>query len=192
MATTPSRIFVNGMARVYIGPVGTAAPTDPTTTTYTGLVEVGLFTENSLTFTTNPNFNEVRSHQSDYPTRTIQTTDDATISVELQEWDSTNFVHAFGGGAVVSVSDGPPEIFKYSPPALGSREEVMVAVRCQDGDRVYTLIIPRATQVQGLNANLAKGNAATLPLQLKVLGGSGGDAWYWLIADDNAGAWVET
>lgn len=185
MATTPDRIFVNGSAHVFLGEVGTPAPTDPAGPFDAGLVEVGLFTEDSLNFSTEPNFEEVRSHQSDYPTRRMQTSDDATIAVDLQEWSGENFTSAYGGGQVTETGPGT-NIFKYSPPTLGARQEKMCVVQCIDGDKYATLVVPRCIQVEGVEQDLGKGSEALLPLRLSILGSGEGDAWYWLMSDETA------
>lgn len=187
MATTPERIFVNGDAHVYIGPTNTAAPTRPTGP-FTGLTEVGLFTDDSLRFTTNPNFETVTSHQSNYPTRRMQTSDEATLEVDLQEWSADNFAAAFGGGTVAETA--VPGIFKYAPPPIGARPERMVVVRCIDGIKNYALVIPRVMQVEGIEQDLGKGNASILPLRLAILGSGSTDPWYWIT--DDAAAWSGT
>lgn len=188
MATTPERIFVNGDAHVYIGPVGTAAPTDPAGAYNSSLIEVGLFTDDSLKFSTSPNFETVTSHQSNYPTRRMQTADEATLECDLQEWSGQNFKNAFGGGSVTETAPSSG-IWKYTPPALGARNEVMVVVKCIDGSKIYSLVIPRAMQVEGVEQALGKGNASILPLRLAILGSGSADPWYWLAGGDNA-AWT--
>jgi hypothetical protein len=187
MATTPERIFVNGDAHVYIGPTNTAAPTRPTGP-FTGLTEVGLFTDDSLRFSTDPNFETVTSHQSNYPTRRMQTSDEATLEVDLQEWSADSFSSAFGGGTVTETSVAG--IYKYSPPALGARAERMVVVQCIDGTKNYALVIPRVMQVEGIEQDLGKGNASILPLRLAILGSGSTDPWYWIT--DDAAAWSGT
>jgi hypothetical protein len=188
MATTPARIFVNGDAHVYVGPPLTAAPSHPQNSAANpfdpALIEVGLFTDDSLNFSTDPNFETVTSHQSNYPTRRMQTADEATLSVDLQEWSGPNFTAAFGGGDIVEVSSG---VWKYTPPSLGQRDEVMVVVECIDGAKHYTLVIPRAMQVEGVEQDLGKGTESILPLRLAILGSGDTDPWYWL-SDDNS-AW---
>jgi hypothetical protein len=191
MAQDPTRIFVNGTATVWIGPTTATAPVDPAETTLTGFTEVGHFTEDSLSFSTSPNFEEVRSHQSDYPTRRMQTADEATLAVDLQEWSAKNFVFAFGGGSVVETEVGSG-IWKYTPPELGSRATVQAFVKCVDGSKIYGLVIPRCMQVEGVEQNLSKGAESLLPLRLSVLGGAGVAPWYWLVDDATVGAWAAT
>lgn len=190
MATTASRILIPGRARVYLGPVGTPQPTDPNAAFDPALVEVGHFSDDSLTFTTDPSFEEVRSHQSDYAVRRYQTEDNATLEVDLHEWSAENLQNVFGGGTVTSLGNG---VWKFAPPALGGRDEVMCVVKFTDGkvaggvtDRTYAIVIPRAMQVEGVDTSLNKSENAILPLRLSVLGADVGEAWYMLTTDDPA------
>jgi len=96
-----TRIVVAQMARVWLAAVGTPAPGDPVMAMPTGWKEVGLFTPDSLGWATDPSFEEVRSHQSNYPTRRFQTEDAATAEVDLQEWSGENFKSVYGGDTVV-------------------------------------------------------------------------------------------
>src|SRR4028119_1696432 len=106
MATDATRIVVAQLARVFLAPVGTTAPINPTVALAAAWREVGLFTPDSLGWTTDPTFEEVRSHQSNYPTRRFQTEDAATIEVDLQEWSGANFRAVYGGGTITEVTEG--------------------------------------------------------------------------------------
>lgn len=182
MAGDATRILVPQMARVWLSPVGTAAPADPVIAPAAGWVDVGYFTPDSLQFATDPNFEEVQSHQSNFPTRRWQTTDAATISVDLQEWSVANFQAVYGGGTVTEVT-GPPAHFKFSPPAVGARTQTAAMIEVIDGSKHYRLIVPKCEQNSGAELNLQKTSESTLPLRLAVIGSDVGDSWY-LITDD--------
>lgn len=184
MAQTPNRIFVPGRAYVYLGAVGSTAPTDPAVAPAAPMVEVGLFTADSLSFTTEPNFETVTSHQSDFPTRRMETATEAALNVDLQEWSEANFRSVYGGGTVTKISTDPAAaVYKFSPPALGSRTELMCVVKVADGAKESMLIIPRCMQVEGVEHNLAKAAESTLPLRLAILGSGIGDPYYWITSD---------
>ena len=185
-----SNIVVAQMARVYLAPVGTAAPAGPATVMPAAWAEVGLFTPDSLAWATAPSFQQIRSHQSNYPTRNIQTEDAATVSVDLQEWTGENFMRVYGGGTVVSVvaSVGPPAIpahYRFSPPQIGGRTQVAACVEIIDGPKHYRRLVPLCEQNEGVAQTFAKASESTLPLRLSVLGADIGDPWYDL-SDDPA------
>lgn len=182
MTTTAARIVVAQGAHVYVAPVGTAAPVTAIAAPAVAWVEVGLFTPDSLSFATSPSFAEVNSHQSNYPTRRMQESDSATVSVDLQEWSGANFTTVFGGGILTTVSAG---VFKFAPPAVGARTEVAALIDIQDGAKHYRYVIPRSINVEGVSQDLQKGQEARLPLSLAILGGDTGDPWY-MLTDDTA------
>lgn len=188
MAGDATRILVPQMARVYLAPVGTLAPVDPITAPAVAWKDVGYFTPDSLSWSTDPNFEEVQSHQSSYPTRRWQTSDSATVEVDLQEWSVANFQAVYGGGSIVTVpsSVGPPAValhYKFSPPAVGARVETACMIEIVDGSKRYRMIIPRCQQNEGAEMSLEKTSESTLPLRLTVIGSDVGDPWYLITSD---------
>lgn len=190
MATDPDQIVVPGRTEVWLGTVGSTAPTTPTATPGTGWFDVGLTTKDSLSFSEEPEFQDVESAQSDYPTRTFQTKSGATVSVDLQQWNANNFTAAYGGGSVAAVV-GSPGVYKFTPPALGARAEKACLIKVTDGTKHYLYVIPRVMQKEGVTQDLNRGGEAKLPLKLSILGGDTGDPWY-VITDDPAFAPAES
>lgn len=184
-----SNIVVAQMARVYLAPVGTAAPTDPVQAMPTGWREVGLFTPDSLAWGTTPAFSEVTSHQSNYPTRRFQTSDAATVSVDLQEWNGANFKAVYGGGNLVSVAADPaatPPVaahYRFEPPGIGGRSNIAAVLEIIDGTKHYRRIIPMCTQNEGVAQAFNKTADSTLPLRLAILGNDTALPWYDLNDD---------
>ncbi|MEW9530758.1 hypothetical protein [Microbispora sp. NPDC049125] len=190
MAGDNTRILVPQMARVYLAPVGTAAPADPVVTPDEDWRDVGLFTPDSLQWATDPSFEEVRSHQDNYPTRRFQTQDSASVQVDLQEWSGDNFKAVFGGGTITSVAAvvGPPATilhYKFSPPTVGGRQTVAAMIEIIDGTKHYRMIIPKAEQNAGAEVSLDRTQESRLPLRLTIIGSSVGDPFY-LLTDDPA------
>lgn len=190
MAGDSTRITVPQMARVYLAPVGTEAPADPVVAPDAAWVDVGLFTPDSLSWATDPNFEEVSSHQSNFPTRRWQTSDNATVEVDLQEWSADNFKAVFGGGTITEVpaDPGPPAVaahYKFVPPEVGGRTQTACMVEIIDGSKHYRLLIPRCEQNEGAEISLEKTSESTLPLRLAIIGSDVGDPW-WIMTDDPA------
>lgn len=183
-----NEIVIPSVTRVFLAPVGTQAPADATSPMDEALRSVGLTTEDSLKFNSEPNFEQVRSAQSSYPTRTFQTQDAATVEVDLQQWSGENFRAVYGGGTITTVTVAtPPDTkhYKFVPPRIGSRTEVMAVIEVIDGGKHYRYVIPRTMQMEGVSKDLAKTKEAVLPLRLAVQGGDDLDAWY-VLTDDPA------
>lgn len=189
MTTDNTRIVIAGVARIHLAPVGTAAPADAVTTPAVGWREVGLTTQDSLTFSTSPTFGQVRSHQSGFPTRNFQQTDGARVDVDLQEFSGANIIAVHGGGVLTTVtppSVGPPAVagnYKYTPPAVGGRTNVACLATVVDGTKAYRYVIPVCFQDAGVTEKLQKQAETTLPLRLQIIGSDVVDPYYILTND---------
>ncbi|WP_030372341.1 phage tail tube protein [Streptomyces rimosus] len=189
--TNATHIVVPARTRLWLAPVGTTAPADATAPMPEGWYSVGLTTEDSLKFQEEPQFEQVKSAQTDFPSRTFQTSDSATIEVDLQQWNARNFKAVFGGGTITEITPSggagtqPPKHYKFTPPRIGGRSEIASAIEVIDGAKRYRYVIPRAMQMEGVQTELQKSKEAVLPLRLAVQGGDDADAWY-LITNDPA------
>ena len=187
MAGDNTKIVIPQLARVWLAPVGTVAPTNATIAMPIGWFDVGFFTPDSLNWATDPSFEQVRSHQSNYPTRRFQTEDAATIEVDLQEWSAQNFRAVYGGGSVTEIKDGaasliPPQ-YRFAPPAVGGRDTVSACIEITDGPKKYRRMVPRCEQAEGVTQSMNKTSESTLPLRMSILGSDLGDPWYDMTND---------
>lgn len=180
--TDPTQIIVPGVMRLWLANTGTTAPATAVATMPVGWFDVGLFTEDSLSFATDPQFGEVRSAQSNYPTKTFQTSETGTVSCDLQQWNEANLKAAFGGGTVteVVVSSVPTGTFKFVPPSLGGRTEKACIIEFTEDSYNWRIVIPRVLQREGVQVDIQKGGEAKLPLRLSIQGGDSSDPWYIL------------
>jgi len=154
-----------------------------------------MFTPDSLGWSTDPSFEEVRSHQSNFPTRRFQTEDAASIEVDLQEWSGSNFQAVYGGGTITTIAavTGPPAIpmhYKFAPPAIGARTQTACIIEITDGAKSYRRIIPKCEQTEGVEQSFERTSESTLPLRLSVIGSDVGDPWYDLSDDPSFAASV--
>lgn len=181
--TNPQQLVVAARTFVYLAPVGTAFPVNVDTAPAAAWISVGLTEEDGLKFSTEPDFQEITSAQSDFPVRRIQTKDAASIEVTLQEWSGTNFQAVFGGGTITKTGTAGSEIYKFTPPQIGERIERACMLETHDGDKIYRFAYPRVFQIEGVELEFKKTNASTLPLKLGILGGDGTAPWYAITND---------
>ncbi|MFE3139622.1 hypothetical protein [Streptomyces scopuliridis] len=187
-----NEIVVPSLTRVWLAAVGTAAPADATAVMPEGWRPVGLTTEESLKFNNEPSFEQVRSAQSSYPTRTFQTQDASTVEVDLQQWSGPNFQAVYGGGEITEVTaQDSKKHYRFTPPRIGGRTEIAACIEVIDGGKHYRYMVPRSMQMEGVNKELAKTKESVLPLRLAVQGGDDADAWY-VITDDPSFALATT
>jgi hypothetical protein len=185
-----SESFVLATLTLWLADVGTTAPADARDVLGVGWRNVGLSTEDSLKFSEEPQFEQMRSAQSNFPTRTFQTQDACTLELDLQQWNAGNFKAVYGGGTFTAITPaggqvGDPKHFKFAPPRVGKRKEIAVVLDMDDGEYKYRFIVPRAMQMEGVPLEINKGKEAILPLRLAVQGGDDVDPWY-LITDNPA------
>ncbi|MER5482643.1 hypothetical protein ABT024_05415 [Streptomyces sp. NPDC002812] len=183
--TNSTQIVVPARTRLWLAPVGSLAPADATVAMAAAWYSVGLTTEDSLKFSEEPQFETVKSAQTDFPSRTFQTSDAATVEVDLQQWNARNFKAVFGGGAITEITPGGAgaKHYRFTPPRIGGRSEVAACIEVIDGAKVYRYVIPRAMQMEGVQTDLQKAKESILPLRLAVQGGDDADAWYLLTND---------
>ncbi|WNZ14982.1 hypothetical protein [Streptomyces sp. 11x1] len=186
--TNATQIVVPARTRVWLAPVGTVAPADATVEMPTGWYSVGLTTEDSLKFNEEPSFEQVKSAQTDFPSRTFQTSDSATVEVDLQQWSGRNFQAVYGGGSITPITpsggtEASPKHYRFAPPRIGGRTEVAACVEVIDGGKSYRYVMPRTMQMEGVSKDLQKAKESVLPLRLAVQGGDDSDAWYLLTND---------
>ncbi len=180
-----TRLLIPARTYVYLAPPATVAPADSVVALDPGWINVGHTTPDSMAFSTDPEFDEVASAQSDFPVRRFQTSESGTVSVDLLEWSTRNLQAAYGGGVVTSlpVAAGAPPQYKFVPPKLGERTERSAIMEVIDGTKRYRYIFPRVFQIEGVENNLNKGSASTLPLRLAILGSDVSEPWYLLTND---------
>jgi len=174
-------IFVAGLARIYMAPVGTIAPDGVDGVPMPdGWYDIGLFTPDSLRWSVDVQFDDIEAHQSNKPVRRIQTQDAATLEADLLEWTAESFMAVFGGGRIekITPAGGGTPYYRFTPPSMGARQEISVCVELQDGNRRMRRIIPRAMQTEGVEQQIDRTSASVLPLRLSVLGSGLGDDYY--------------
>lgn len=177
-----AQILVPSRIALWLGPVGSTFPTDATTAPGAAFYHAGHTTEDSLNFETSPEFDQFRSAQSDYPVLSFQTADGASIQIDMAQWNTNNLKAAFGGGRVEEVPSASGT-YKFTPPAIGARQELAAIVDVSMGGKHYRFCYLRTAQNEGVSLGVNKGAASILPLRLDVLGGDEAEPWYMLTDD---------
>jgi hypothetical protein len=146
-------------------------------------VNLGLTTEDGVTFTATPNVEEIRSWQKKTATRRVVTGRDVSSAFVLQQTNLDTFALAFGGGDWTEPSEG---VYRYDPPADGDAlAEYACVIDIEDGDKHGRVVIIRSTVNEAVETQFVSNNAAELPVTLAGLTPDGGDrAWYFLSDDD--------
>jgi hypothetical protein len=183
MANDADEIVVGGNGKVWIGALGAALPTSPTTTPV-GFVDLGYLSEDGLSPRDSKTFESISVWQSLYPVRRIATERDFLVAFVLRQWNRVTVPLAFGGGDVAET--GPDtNIYRYSPPDPEDLDERSMLCDWVDGTRHYRIVIPRGMVTENAESNILRTGAADLPITFSVNGQDGVDPWY-LLTDDPA------
>ena len=178
------QITVAGEFDLYVAPEGSTLPTDSSTPLDPAFVPVGLTTRDGSAFQVSPEFRNVESHQSQYPTRTFRVKVTGVIRAALQEWNDTNFVTAFGGGTVTDVSGtaGTGE-YRYDPPAGSGSDVVTAVLEMVDGTKRYRFVVEACQAQSPVELPFTPDAETVLPLELSILGDGDSAPWHLLTND---------
>lgn len=181
MPVDPNEIVVAGNGRIFVAPVGTAAPTDTATAWPAGWVDLGYATEDGVTISKGRDVTEVRVWQSRLAVRRFVTSETLDVSFSLVQWNADTIPLAFGGGDVVTAGG----VSTYTPPESGALDERAVGIEWVDGDRVHRLVLERSMVSDAVETNLNATSPAELPITMSALAVAGGLGWS-LIFDEAA------
>lgn len=180
MALDTDNVVVAADGRVYVGPVGTPAPTNVTDPLNAAFVDLGLINEDGISRAPNMDTVVIRSWQLKYPARTIVTERSLEYTFTLQEWkdDVMEFAE---GGATVTVTGGTAKLVPPDPSTLDFRALV---IEWEDGAKKFREIGPKVLLTSLAEHSLTSNDAAVLPVTVAIQGTDGTDPWYriWNVA----------
>lgn len=181
MTTNRQAVTIPSQLAIWLAEVGTVAPVDEAAALGVGWFHLGYTTEDGTSFVpSDPNFEQRRAHQSNWPVRTVQTADAARIVADLMQLDANALIAVLGGGEVTEVSAGH---YMYEPPDVGGRREFAAIVEGVDGTKRYRWVVPIALQTEGAEWGLEKAAEAQSGLRMDVQGSDVAKPWYLLTND---------
>lgn len=170
MAYTPgndaNKIIVAPGGKVWVAPVGTAAPADATTAPVAAWIDLGYVSEDGATLRNSQTTEGIGAWQSPYPVRVVLTERAAQLAFALRQWSKDTIPLAFGGGAVT----GTPPNFQYDPPAgTDAVDYRAMLVDWVDGTRAYRVVAFKVTLADQVETQLVRTAAADLPLTFDLM-----------------------
>lgn len=182
MAKDVDQIVIGSDGTVWVAPVGTAAPVNPTAVPGAGWVDLGYTSEDGATLRDGKTLEAIRVWQLAHAARQVVTERKTSLEFVLRQWSVDTVKLAFGGGSFTEPAAG---VFRYAPPAPETVDERALMLDWQDGAKNYRLIIVRGIVTENVETNLRRAAAGDLPITFSVLGADTGDPWY-LLTDDPA------
>jgi hypothetical protein len=164
MAQNASNVVVAGSGEIYVGAVGSTAPSTATAAPASAYTELGYITEEGATFNLSRNVTDVTAWESFDPIRKIVTSIVTTVTFNAEEWLSHNVIFAFGGGAVTGTTN-----YTYTPPEPDQLHESSLILDWHDEMKDYRLYFPRGLVTGNLAITLARTGANVIPVEFSPL-----------------------
>ncbi len=184
MAQDATEVVVGASGDIYTAPVGTTAPTDPTSAYAAGWsASLGYLTEDGVSWAPSVENNLIGAWQSFYPIRALIASRNITVGFSLMQWNTETLRLAFGGGEVTEPSNN---VFKYTPPDASEQDERALGIDWADGDEHYRLIIPKGIVSDIGETNLVRTDAAVLPITFSIQAPPAGEDPWFLLTDSAA------
>jgi hypothetical protein len=162
----PEQVRV-GPGWLYIGPIGSAEPTDLSTaweTVDADWVNLG-YTDGGTTFVFDQTFEDVTVDQEYDPILTLQTARQVTVNVQAAELTVANLEAAFNGGTITGPTGG---LVTFEPPDAGDYTHVMVGWEATDA--LERWIFRKCLQVGSVEIGRRKApDKAVIPLSFRAV-----------------------
>lgn len=175
MATDSTEVLVGQEAQIYLAPGGTSLPTGMAVPS-ASFVDLGYTSTDGFSFSYEPTVEDIYAHQDLDPIRQIKTAQTFQITFNLMQWNEDSFALAFGGGSWTAGAQ-----FTYSPPDTSDDiAEYAIVVDIKDGSKDARFTIKRGTVASAVETTIVNNAAAVLPITVKALKPSSGDAWNYI------------
>jgi hypothetical protein len=163
--------YLTGPGILYTAPLLTAEPTSTVTasvfgTTWTTWVPVGS-TADGWSFADSISTEDIEAAESYYPVRTITTKREAHMTVELQEFTTSNLKLALNTTSATVSGSGATLLTELIPPTVGNEVRRMWGWQSEGND--VRFIAYQALQTGDIGTKFSKGaDNATLTFDLKL------------------------
>lgn len=179
----PQEIRIAASGEVYVAPVGTTLPTDPTTALPSEWVGLGLITTDGASLAVAPEIQDIMSWQSRQAVRRELINQEVTATFALQQWNEETIPLAFGGGEVTNPSGS---VFRYELPTSGALDERAMVIDAIDGDVHQRWILPRGNVTDAVEVSMVRDAEQQLPIAFKALQPDDGGTSLIYLSDDAA------
>lgn len=176
MSQDATEVLVGQEVQIYIAPTGTALPTAMAAPS-ASFVDLGYTSTDGFSFSYEPTVEDIYAHQDLDPIRQIKTAQTFQVTFNLMQWNEDTFALAFGGGSWQNIGG----VWKYSPPdANDDIAEYALVADIKDGSKDSRITIARGSVAAAVETTVVNNAAAIMPITLKALKPSSGDAWNYV------------
>ena len=173
----PDEFVVAGSGQVHTADVGSSLPSGLSTPSVSDWFGLGYHTEDGVSTNYAVDIFRVNSWQSKYETKRARNTESFRITFALQQFNEETVPLAFGGGEITENGG----VYTFTPAgADAALNERAVICDVVDGDNTLRWVIPRASVVEGVEAQFTRTSEAVLPITLEALQPDDGSAPWFL------------
>jgi hypothetical protein len=160
-------ITVGANGRVMVAPYASVAlwPTNVATALDSAFVDMGLVSDDGVTFTNAQEITDINAWQSFFPVRKIVASKSTRVEFILKQWDHNTVPLALGGGTVTAVSG----VHTYLPPDPSVLDLRATVVEWTDGSEIFRLVIPRGMATGEVSSVIARTGSADLPIGIDAI-----------------------
>lgn len=153
-----------GTGTLYLAPIGTAFPANPTVTPSAPLEDVG-YSEEGWTFVADRTLENVEVAEEVDPLRRLKTAQSLSIRGAAAQASLENLQLALGGGTITP-NDPAAGFRRYTPPSSSAFDEYVALFRVEappgDGTKFRDIRCPRVVSVAAVEMSHAKAPQKTL------------------------------
>lgn len=185
MSLESDELVVAGTGHIWVGPVGTAFPSDISVAVDESLwLELGYTTVDAVHVVFDRQTKDLFAWQTRDIIRTLITSEPKTIGFTMEQWNQNTFGLATGGASF----SGSASKYLVTPPGPGHVDYRAMIVEFTDDTKKYRFLVPKALNKNPLDFMTRADDMALLPIVMTLLAPSlGGSAWTMQTNDDNIG-----
>jgi hypothetical protein len=179
-----SQIRVAGTGRLFVAPVGTAAPTDVSTSWGAGWQDLGLTDDSGVVVSKKDSWDSIAAWQMSVPARMVPKSRAFSAKFTLLQLNAVT-LPLWAGGSAVTTSGGT---YNYAISETLSSFERALGIEWTDNSGAITnrIIIPRGQVSDTSDVNLTRAKAAGLGITFDAMGLDGTSPLVtWLTNDPN-------
>lgn len=183
MALTASEVRVAGTGGVFLAPVGSTMPTNPTSALASDFVGYGYTTDDGLTITRSIEREGVSAWQATSPVRYVITGQELSISASLLQSNKDTFKLWLNSGdfAVIGVSAA----WKAEIPVSPTTQQFAMVIEWSDGAIKNRLIAAKVELTETGDLTVSK-QGMSLPVTLSVIPPDSGSVLATFLTNDTA------
>lgn len=176
MAQLADEVVVAADAQIYMGDVGSSAPTNSYGAVDAAFEDLGYVSEDGFDLGETRDLVDIRAMQSFYKLFSLVNAKDFTLGFTLLQWNQNTISLALGGATVEYVGGE----WHIEPPAPDVIDVRAFVFDWQQSGAYFRLYIPRAQMTSALTVKLARTSAAGLPVVVSAMPVSASDNPYEL------------